>query len=706
MKGRLSLLIEIGCEEIPARMLGPAAADLGQIVTGLLDRAALAHGEPRLYWTPRRFAVLVPGTQAATEAKRETLLGPPARAAWADKGEPSKAAQGFARKHGLAPEQLERVKTEKGEYAAAVVERAPLGVGQVLVAGFEAAVTRMSFPKTMRWGEGTASFVRPVHWLVALAGEEVIPLTLFGVAAGRATRGHRVLSPGSLEVSAAEGWVAVLEGAGLEPDPSRRREAVRAALEQAVRGRGGELVADEGLLEEVSDMVELPSARAGSFDEKFVAELPEEVLGTCLKHHQKAFTISREGRIQPAFAVAVNMPEDPEGHIRRGHEWVISGRLEDALFFWREDRKRPLAEREGELDGVVFQRELGSYGEKARRVATLAVSLGGRLEAGEEEISLLSRAARLCRCDLVTGLVGEFPELQGQVGGLLARADGEPEEVAAAIYDLYRPAGAGDALPRTRLGRILGLADRLDTLAGGFLVGLVPSGSKDPFALRRGGTGVIRLGAALPEVDLAPALKEALVGYQQQPGADPSRDDQALLESLTGFLLERFSALAAKEGARYDEIAAVRSVARRAFRVEDLLQRLRSLRSFRESADFLALAGAAKRVRNILRQAAERGEQAEAGADPSALTAPAEKELSDALAKVREAVIGGGERRAYGEALAALARLRPVVDRFFDEVMVMDEDPRLRRARLGLLAAFDALALEIVDISELVVDEK
>ncbi len=703
----VELLIEIGCEEIPARMLPAGAKALADGVIAILDKAGLAHGVAQLSWTPRRLALRLPDTAAATEPTRETLLGPPARAAWDADGNPTKAAMGFASKQGLDASALEKIETERGVYAAAVVERPARPLGEVLAADFERAVSAISFPKMMRWGMGASVFVRPVHWLVALADDQVLPLTLFGVEAGRTTRGHRALAPEPIEVADAASWATALAEHGkIEVDPVVRRESLHERLRAEARRVGGELVEDEALLAESADMVELPAALAGSFEDKFVEGLPREVLATCLRHHQKAFSIASGDQVLARFAVAVNMPEDPDGHICRGHEWVNSGRLEDALFFWREDRKAPLEARAESLSGVVFQQELGTYAEKSRRVAALTAELAESAGASADERAALTRASELARCDLVTGLVGEFPELQGVVGGLLARADGVDEETVQAIYHLYRPHSVEDALPPTRAGQLLGLADRLDTLAGGFAVGLAPTGSRDPFALRRAGLAAVRLAAALG-IELGGALETALGVYSGgDRGPDLRETAGEALPALVTFLLERFGALAEREGARYDEIAAVKAVAARGFEPGDLFQRAAALKEFRGSEVFLALAGASKRIRNILAQAAERGDAAEPAQRSECLALAAEQDLAENLGRAGQNVADCSGRGDHGGALRALAELRPTVDRFFDEVLVMDEDEGKRLARLGLLASFQQLAHAIVDLSELVVDGK
>ncbi len=676
---------------------------------GILDRAGLAHGPARLFWTPRRLAVQVPATDLRTAEREETLLGPPAAAAWDAEGQPQKALAGFAAKQGLDPAAFTRQETPRGVYAAAAVRRGGEPVGAVLARDLPGAVAAMSFPKTMRWGGGEFRFVRPVHWVVALADGEVLPLELFGVKAGRATRGHRTLGHGPHDVPTAEAWEGVLEKAGVVADPTRRRDRLADSLREHAANEGGRPVDDPELLQESADIVEYPGALCGAFGESFVRDVPKEVLETCLRHHQKAFlVIDGNAGALPRFAVAVNVPRDPEGHVKRGHEWVVSGRLADAVYFWENDRKQRLDARLPALEGVVFQKELGTYADKTRRLARLAEAARGAIGLSAAETTELVRAATLARGDLVSGLVGEFPELQGVAGGLLARADGEPEGVAAAVYDLYRPAGVDDALPATRTGRLLGILDRLDTLAGGFAVGLAPSGSRDPFALRRAAQALVRLAAAEPAIDLRPGIMGALAIYDGTAGGGPDLRAKSAetTAALTEFLLERWGYLMEREGARYDEVNAVRALVAGGlgFRPGDLAERVAALRAFRGSADFTALAAAGKRCGNILAQARERGDDVRPGENADALALPAETGLAAAVAAAETSVATLVEGKQYRDALGTIAALRPAVDRFFEDVLVMDKDDRVRRGRLGLLARVRTLARAVVDMAEIVVE--
>jgi glycyl-tRNA synthetase beta chain len=706
MSDTVTLLVEIGCEEIPARMLEAGSRQLGEAVVASLDRAGLSRGELRVMHTPRRLSALVADVQARTPEREELLVGPPAKVAWAEDGSPNKALVGFAKKQGLDPDAFDRVTTERGEYAGVRVERGGESVGEVLVGDLPERIEKIPFPKMMRWGDGSHRFVRPVHWVVALAGSDVVPLRVFGVDAGRATHGHRSLAPGEHEVPDAGSYVAVLERAGVVVDPDARRRRILEAIESGAREVGGEVVDDPHLVDESVGLVEYPGGLVGAFEPRFVERLPREVLATCLRHHQKAFSIAQGDDVLPAFAVAVNVDGDPSGHVRRGHEWVNSGRLADALFFWEEDRRRPLADRLEALGGVVFHKELGTYGAKTRRLAALASAFADAARLDGAGRDALRRAAELSRCDLVTGLVGEFPELQGVVGGLLARADGEPEEAVRAVYDLYLPPGAEGEVPGTTIGRVLGLADRLDTLAGGFAVGLAPTGSSDPFALRRAGLAAVRLAREIPALDLRAALESAMAGFRGgELGPDLRAKADEVVPQLVEFCIERFSAIAEREGARYDELAAVRSAAAEGpLHVADLARRLEALRALRGSEDFLALAAAAKRVRNILSQASERGDAVVPGQRSELLAMPTEASLLDAVGDAETHVARANDAGDYEEALRRVASLRPEVDRFFDEILVMDDNEGLRHARLGLVARIHGLAHTTVDLAEIVVE--
>lgn len=701
----VSLLIEIGCEEIPARMLPAAGAEFQTLIVLTLDEFGADSSTSKVFWTPRRLGLLVPGLKPRIPRKT-AVFGPSVSATWSD-GSLTPAGLGFLRKYGKQEEDLGQGSVGGTPRVFVNVGAAEISLSDYVCEELPKVVTELHFGKTMRWGDGEFRFVRPVHWVVALAGHEVIPVSLFGVAATRVTQGHRTLGPGPYEVSAAAAWESVLAAAGVTVDPEQRRETLRAALARAAAEHGGRPVEDPELLSESADMVEHPGALAGTFDARYVRDLPKEILETCLRHHQKAFLVVNDRGPLPVFAVAVNVKSDPEGHVRRGHEWVASGRLADALFFWNEDRKKPLADRVPALEGVVFQQDLGSYGAKTLRVRRLARRLAESAGLAAARRLELDRAAQLARADLVTGLVGEFPELQGVVGGLLARADGEPESAADAIYNLYTPGSPDGPLPEGEPALLLGAADRLDTLVGAFAVGLAPTGSKDPFGLRRAGAVLVRIARRLPWLDLAAASRLALDGFDGgESGPDLRGRAENVSPRLVEFLFERFAAVLPRwiPSVRYDEINAVRSFARDEFVAADLSARVNDMQSFRTSDDFYALALASKRVRNILAQARDRGETVRPGEGADELVLPEELALSGKLRDVAQGVEKCGKVKAYAAAYGLLASLRPTVDLFFDKVLVMDENPRIRRARLGLLAELHALTHGIVDMSEIVVE--
>jgi glycyl-tRNA synthetase beta chain len=479
------LLIEIGCEEIPARMIPAAASDLAARTGAILDQAGLAHGAVSSWGGTRRLAVRIDDVEARQADRSEQVLGPPASAAFDAGGKPTSAAAGFARKQGVAPEALRRIETEKGVYAGFQRDVAGRSVGEVLASTFPAAVAAMAFPKTMRWGSGAHRWVRPVHWLLAIHGGDVLPIELFEVRAGGSSMGHRFLAQGAVKIADPGAYAGALRAAFVLADPDERRKALSRRLAEAAAAAGGELVEDASLLEEVVDLVEWPGVVAGRFDDRFL-DLPREILVTTLRHHQKSFSVQRGYKLLPVFLSVANTDRDPAGHVRRGNEWVVSGRLEDARFFWDEDRRTPLSARLETLRRVTFHQKVGSYADKAERVANLAAEIARRVGLDDQrDIAVARDAGRLAKTDLVTGLVGEFPELQGIAGGLLLRGEGSDPAVADGVYEHYKPVGPEDGVPSSVTGAIVSLADKLDTVAALTAVGEAPTGSRDPFGLRR-----------------------------------------------------------------------------------------------------------------------------------------------------------------------------------------------------------------------------
>jgi len=689
------LLIEIGCEEIPARMIPRATADLAGIVTACLQRAELSHGATQSWGGSRRLAVRVDDVAGHQEDRDEVVLGPPAEIAFSADGQPTKAATGFARKQGIEAEDLQRIETAKGVYAG--LERRVKGksVGQVLADGLPSMVAAMSFPKAMRWGDGGYRWVRPVHWLLALHGSTVLPVELFGIRAEGRSTGHRFFSRGPVDVGHPDTYIEALEGASVVVDPALRRERVLHALVESAERAKGTLVEDHALLEEVSDLVEWPGVVIGAFDPAFL-ELPRELLATTLRHHQKCFTIqTAQGELLPAFLGVANTDRDPGGHVRRGNEWVVGGRLEDARFFWNEDRREPLAERSSKLEDVVFHARVGTYADKARRMEQLAHALSSRLSLSDEETACCRRAARLAKNDLVTSTVGEFPELQGQVGGLMLLAEGESEEIAAAVYDHYRPAGSEDRLPSGVVGRVVSVVDKLDSLSELIRIGEKPKGSRDPLGLRRAASGVFRI---LIESQWPVCLQDLfeLVGTR---GRDFTTAMQRMLENL---LRER--------GSTSNEILAVLRPRVSEYEyltwpLHDIAVRLDAIRTVRARSDFEHLVDLTKRVDNILSKdsdvarsvleqnpdLADYAEQADAALRLEEMTVRSAREIAKCA-----------EGKEYGRIVSLLAELVEPVERFFTEVLVLDPDqPKATRYRLELLSGLREVLTRIFDIREL-----
>lgn len=711
---RLHFLLEIGCEEIPAPMIPRALEDLS---AGLVEALGGLAGEARPSLElggPRRLVASIRGILPREEDRDETVLGPPRAAAYGKDGRPTRAAEGFARKHGVEVGALGLAGTPKGEVLSVTRRVKGRTAAAILAEAAPEVLRKMRFRKMMRWGDQGHLFVRPVHWILALLDDQVVPFEFMGVASGRETRGHRFLGPGPHQVPEAGGYARILlEKGGVEVRHGERRRKILEEATNAARAAGGRLRRDEELVEELTFLTEHPAVIGGSFPEEFLI-LPEEVLFTAMRHHQKYLTVEdQEGRLLNAFVGVLTTDPDGQGQIRRGNEWVLKARLADARFFHDEDQKLPLEKRVELLSGVTFHARLGSYAEKVERMGSILEVLAPALGIGGEEERALALAARLCKTDLTTGMVGEFPELQGVIGGIYARLQGHPEPCARAIGEHYRPGGASDPVPSPGTPAALALADKLDTLALCFAAGMIPRGSADPYALRRAALGVLRtlIENEIP-LDLAPPLERALEqaapmaraaaeggggrGRKARPPEDP-------MAALAEFLSHRLRFLMEEDGVRFDAaraaLAAGWSEPLRAWR------RARALNLLRGQDDFLALAAAAKRVRNILSQAAEKGiDFAKGTVDDGLLREAAERDLHRLMAEVDRLAGEKAGRDDHGGALSAIASIRPAVDRFFDDVLVMDKDERIRRNRLSLLADLSGLLSREADFAEVVVE--
>jgi glycyl-tRNA synthetase beta chain len=688
-------LLEIGLEEVPARMIAGAEAELGRRVSDLLMRERLLGAGAKLttYSTPRRLAVLVEDVLARQGDTEEQLTGPSWKVAFKD-GAPTAAAQAFAKKAGVAVAALEKVANAKGEYVGAKVKRLGRAAAELLAGELPKEVLSLYWAKNMYWRAGKPErFVRPVRWVVALLDAAVVPLEIAGIAAGNASRGHRVLhGDHPVVLPSAKRYAEALRKAFVAVDVAERRQSIRKALDEATRTvAGARWREDAALIETVVHLTEWPSVVLGTFEPEYL-ELPEEVLVTVMRDHQKYFAVEgADGKLAPHFLAVLNTQADEEGReiIRHGNARVLKARFKDARFFWDFDQKTPLAERVESLKNVTFQKELGSYHWKTEANLAVARALAARVKAvgvAFDEAALL-KATELAKTDLTTELVKEFTELQGVIGGLYARAQGLGDTVAKAIYAQYTPASTEDAIPATVEGQLLGLADRIQTITAMFGIGNAPTGSKDPFALRRAANAIVKI------------LAESGLGLTLGDVVEASGADGANQEQVTAFLRERLNFyLKDVRGFTYDVVNAV--LAAGADDVRDAIARAEALTEVRESADFAAISAAFKRIKNILRQAEEK--KFALGSPKDAKLSPEAQKLADAAAALAPVVAELRQKRAYSEALASIATLRPVVDAFFDKVMVLDPDAAVRGAHLGLIDEVLRGFSGIADFSEIV----
>jgi glycyl-tRNA synthetase beta chain len=641
----LPFLLEIGTEEIPDWMIPGALESLHL----LFEKTEIAHETVRLDATPRRLVLRAEGLVERQPDREERIQGPA-------KSAPAQAAAGFARKQGARPEDLLVESTPKGEYYYFIKKVAGRSTKDILAGALAEMILQIYFPKAMYWtGKGGPRFIRPIRWIMALLGEEIVPFELAGVRSGALTAGHRRLGSPEIAVTI-DDYERRLRDHYVILSAAERREKISAEM------AGIRVKPDDALLDTLVYITEYPTAITGSFDPEFL-ELPEEVLVTVMRHHQKYFSVKdADGKLAPQFVAVMNIDADPEGFVRRGNERVLRARFNDARFFWETDQKKKLADRIEDLAHVTFQAKLGSYLEKARRMMALVKELGGDAHA--------ARAAEMSKCDLTTELVKEFTELQGVVGGLYARAQGEPEPVWQAIYDHYKPESMQDSIPRNRTGQIVALADKLDTLRGCFRVGMIPTGSRDPFALRRAAQGVVKI---LVEGKLEIPLLSLIEGDEQL---------KSFFEERVKFYLKDM------RGFKYDEINAAMAATVGWGNLVDLEARLFRIQNLRGSPDFEPLAASFKRIRNILEQAKFSGELA---IESSLLEPGPEQDLYDEY------------KRIAGQPIEnIISRLRPKVDLFFDKVLVNAPDARIRQNRMTLLNTLLREFSTIADFSEIV----
>jgi glycyl-tRNA synthetase beta chain len=707
---RLDFLVELGTEELPPKSLRALEIAFRDGVISRIVAAGLAHGAVESFATPRRLAVLVKRLATTAADQKVQRRGPPVSAAFDATGTPTRAALAFSQSCGVELPQLGRERDARDhEFLSYTGVKAGIAAVDLLPTVVSDALDAMPIAKRMRWGSGEAQFVRPVHWLVMLLGRDVIPARILDVDSGNETRGHRFHSSRALRIRSPNAYAGTLETRGhVIASFEERRSRIRAGVEALATSLQGQAHITEALLDEVTALVEWPVPLAGRFESRFLA-LPRELLVSVLQDHQRYFPVEgADGKLLDAFITVSNIDSSNLAVVRAGNERVVRPRLADAAFFWEQDRKTPLAARRSALDAVTFQAQLGSIGDKARRIEKLAVEIAARIDG---DVTLAARAAQLAKCDLVSNLVGEFPELQGTMGRYYAAADGENQEVTAAIAEHYLPRGAGDSLPETRSGLAVALADRLDTLTGIFAIGQKPTGTRDPFALRRAAIGVLRMirEKHLP-LDLISLIDSALHAHTVFESPAPqgkSWPARAAVASETyDYVMERLRAtifetsnidreLIGATTERFDAVLAMRPRS-----PLDFDARLLALSAFLALPEAASLTSANKRIANLLKKSGG-NDGLQGVVNPTHFKLGAERALYAAVQGALHSVPGRVAGGDYGMAFAELARLRPAVDAFFEDVMVMDPDPVLRANRLALLGTLRELFAGIADLSRL-----
>jgi glycyl-tRNA synthetase beta chain len=685
------LVVELGVEEIPAWMLADATAQFAVLLKESLKEQRLDTGRCTQWYTPRRIVVGIEDIPSRQEDLLETVTGPPRKVAYDADNRPTRAALAFAEKNGVSSAKIKIVETPKGEYLS--IDRRIRGekTHKILEHLIPVAIAGIQFTKTMHWSEDQFRFARPLRWIVALFNGKIVRFRIADVTASKFTSGHRFLGKPRVAVASLESLKKTLAQNAVMVEPEERLSCITAGLLKEADACGGRLLEDPDLLQTVVNLNEAPSVVRGSFEERFLS-LPKEILITVMREHQKYFSVMNESEtLLPVFLTVVNVQSDPEGTIRSGHERVLRARLADAAFFWETDRKTKLADRTSALKNVLFQEKLGSYHDKSERVRKLLPQLTKTL-GKSDLLPELETAAQLYKCDLLTDMVKEFPDLQGIVGGLYARAEGYPPAVWQAVYEQYHPKSTGSPSPASESGAILAMADRLDTVCGCFSIGLTPSGSGDPFAVRRQGNGILKI---IFDHKLNLSLDEAIQLSLKTHG----REDEAIALDLKQFFEGRLRFILEESGYAYDCVHAV--LASGSDDPVDALERLRALQELRQEKDFISLASNFKRVANILSQAGN----TETDVNEILLSDPAETALWKCYLRVRPEVEAARGKHHYNTALRSLASMREAVDDFFDKVMVMDEDPVIRGNRVSLLNCISRLFLSIADISRIVIEK-
>ncbi len=683
------LLVEIGTEELPPKALNKLCEAFSSGVESGLKEAGIAYGEVTAYAAPRRLAVIINDVEESQPDRDVEKRGPAVKAAYDKDGNPTKAAQGFARGCGVEVSELETMSTDKGEWLVFRVQEKGKKTQQLVPAMVDQSLAKLPIPKRMRWGDSDAEFVRPVHWIVMLFGHDVIEGEILGITSGRESRGHRFHHPEVINLQNPGDYIQRLRSPGyVMVDRDERKQLILEQTHDTAEKLGGMAIIDEDLLDEVTSLVEWPVAVAGDFDKEFL-EVPAESLISSMQDHQKYFPVKdAKGGLMPHFITISNIESKNVSKVKDGNERVIRPRLGDAKFFWEQDSKKKLESHIESLDKVVFQQKLGSLGDKSRRVAQIAESIASELSENTEHAK---RAGLLSKCDLMTEMVYEFTDLQGIMGRYYAMKDGEPAEVANALDEQYMPRFAGDQLPSGKTGQILSLADKLDTLLGIFAIGQKPTGEKDPFALRRAALGVLRILIECElDLDLAVLLKCTASAYGSALDTDKAIDE------VINFMLDRLKVYYTNQNISVDVYDAVHAL--RPTRPVDFDRRIHAVNDFRKLEQAESLAAANKRINNILKKI-EGDLPALISID--LLKEDAEKQLHDELHKLSSTVTEQLNNGEYGSALKQLASLRDSVDAFFDQVMVMAEDEALKHNRIALLTQLHGLFIKAADLSRL-----
>ncbi len=686
-------LLEIRTEEIPAPALLPARMDLARAAGEALAGEGLAPAKIETYATLRRLVLVLRGLSERQEDRYAEVLGPPEASAFDKGGKPTRAAEGFARAQKVDVADLVVVDSPRGRTVAARKTVPGRDAAEVLAEVLPRVVGGLTFPKTMRWGSGDRSFVRPVRGIVALLGGRVVPLELYGMAAGDRTAGHRVLADGELVVTGPDDYLAKLRKAFVEPDPEVRRIAILEKARALASGVGGQIEAHADLANTLADLVEWPGLVRGAFAPEFL-ELPEEITVTVMRTHQKFLPIRGPAGLLPHFVAVMDNDADRKGFIAKGCEWVLNARLADARFFYEEDAKETLESQLPKLSRLTFQEKLGDYRQKTTRIQELAEAIA--IQVGRSDLVEASRtAALLSKADLTSHVVREFTDLQGVIGGLYARRERYPDSVWKAIYDQYRPASGSDDPPREASGAILSLADRFDSLCGLFRAGLIPTGSKDPYGLRRAALGIVSITIARNwRTDWRPIVRKAMSLHP--PGLAGLEPDK-VVEELERFFADRLRSLLERRGSSYDEISAVLNVG--VWDFADAADRARALSDARRSVDFKSLVLASKRIRNIV------GDAQPGSPSPELYREPAERTLASDFLQAKQAIAGFAAERHYREAMETIASIAPSLDKFFVDVLVNAPEEDLRRNRLALLSSIQQEFSRLADFSEIVVEK-